>query len=276
MKVNNKEQITTLEGVPKTLLLPLFGRAKYTLEGSPLIKDEKAVEIAQRLDFDFEKLSEQIGENAGIWWAVRAYQIDKALNQFLKENPKATVVNLGAGLDTSFYRHDNGLLKWIDIDLPEVIDLRKQLLPEEDRVIQVAKSALDYSWIDLLTDAKDGVFIIAGGLLFYFLPDEVKGLLVELAERCPGAQIIFDVISPKGLEQANKLVASAGMASARLQWGVRSAAEITAWSSKIQVVSAKPYFYGVVMRFKLPLKFYFVVFKNLFFKDASMYHLKFD
>jgi len=78
------------------------------------------------------------------------------------KHPRASVVNIGAGLDTTFYRVDNGLIHWYDLDLPAVFDIRRRLLPEPDRVTYIAKSFLDPSW-PRTSHTEDGVFMIAGG-----------------------------------------------------------------------------------------------------------------
>lgn len=86
---------------------------------------------------------------------------------YITEHPRASVINLGAGLDTTFYRIDNGLIHWYDLDLPTVIDLRRQLLLDHDRVTYIAKSFLDPSWCEEV-NAQNGVFMIAAGLFHYF------------------------------------------------------------------------------------------------------------
>jgi O-methyltransferase involved in polyketide biosynthesis len=63
---------------------------------------------------------------------------------FLSNHPRSvTIVNLGAGLDTGFYRVDNGFIQWIDVDLPEVIELRKTVIPETDSSRRISGSPLD-------------------------------------------------------------------------------------------------------------------------------------
>jgi len=84
------------------------------------------------------------------------------------------VVNIGAGLDATFYRVDNGLIHWYDLDLPDVIELRKQFLTETDRTTYIAKSFLDPSWCKCIKQTEDGVFMVAGGLLRYFEEAQVK------------------------------------------------------------------------------------------------------
>jgi len=113
-----------LSGVPQTLLLPLLGRAQFSKKSYSPIQDDKAIELVNSLDFDFAKLLKTIGHFTGAWWIARAWHFDQAAKAYLNLYPNATIVNLGAGLDTTFYRIDNKKLTWVDIDLPEVISLR--------------------------------------------------------------------------------------------------------------------------------------------------------
>ena len=106
------------------------------------------------------------------------------------------MINLGAGLDTTFYRIDNGSIRWYDLDLPSIIALRKQLLPETDRTHAIAKSLLDASWYDEVTHTKHGVFAIAGGVLALLEEWQVRAFFSALADHLPGAELVFTAYSP--------------------------------------------------------------------------------
>ncbi len=109
------------------------------------------------------------------------------------------MVALAEGLQTSFWRLDaagvaDGLT-WYSIDLPPVMALREQLLPHDDRIVPLAQSALDRSWMDRV-DQSNGVFITAEGLLMYLEPDDALGLIRDCAARFPGGRMMFDSIPP--------------------------------------------------------------------------------
>jgi O-methyltransferase involved in polyketide biosynthesis len=128
---------------------------------------------------------------------ARANQFDEKVKEYIAEHPRASVVNIGAGLDATFYRVDNGLIHWYDLDLPAVIDIRRQLLPEPDRVTYIAKSLFDPSWCkDVGTEG--GVFMIAGGLFRYFEEGQVRQFFSMLADNFPGGEIIFNASSRMG------------------------------------------------------------------------------
>jgi len=201
-----------LGGVSQTLLFPLWGRAQLSKEYSSLFYDAKAVELVEKIlastiDYDFSASDMPFG---GIMFnisrkgnllpvfgliALMAKQFDDKIKTYITEHPHASVVNIGAGLDATFYRIDNGTIHWYDLDLPAVIEVRKQLLPEPDRVTYIAKSLIDPSWCDDITYTEDGVFMIAGGVLQFFEEAQVKQFFSMLADNFPDGEIVFTAMS---------------------------------------------------------------------------------
>ena len=97
-----------LGGVQKTLLLPLWGRAKETQKQTPLLIDKIAVEVTKALNYDFSLISENIGKFVQNGWIARSLYFDDKIRLFIQQFPEATIVNIGCGLDTTFFRVDNG------------------------------------------------------------------------------------------------------------------------------------------------------------------------
>ena len=151
-----------------------------------------AIQLVDSIDFDFAKFGFTRRQDM----ALRALAFDKHTRRYLVDHPKATVVALAEGLQTSFYRLDaagvGGQFRWLTVDLPPIIELRRKLLPASDRVTMCAQSALDFSWMDRV-DTEHGVFITAEGLLMYLQPEEALGLIAECAKRFPGGQMMFDL-----------------------------------------------------------------------------------
>jgi O-methyltransferase involved in polyketide biosynthesis len=235
-----------LGSVQKTLLLPLWGRAVETRKPRPLLMDPAAVRIIETMDYDFSVFAARMSFVTQLAWIARSLHIDRTIRQFLGRHPAATIVNLGCGLDTTFERVDNAALRWYDLDLPDVIELRSRYLRPGPRRRFVAASILEDAWLDLLAGA-DAVLFIAAGLLYYFEEAQVRTVLRKFADRCPGSQIVFDACSPRGLQIANKrVIEDGGMdASARLRWALVSAAAIRAWDPRISVLAEYPIFRGV-------------------------------
>jgi len=229
-----------LGSIQKTLLLPLWGRAVETDGPQPLLVDRPAAELVGRLRYDFATISETIPTVVRLSWVARALHVDRAIKAYLTDRPQATVVNLGCGLDTTFHRVDNGSMRWIDLDLPDVIALRSDLLPSGPRQRSLASSVLDPGWIREI-EAPDGVFVVASGLLCYFEEPQVRDLIVRLARAFPGGGMVLDTFSPLGMRVSNRrILRDSGMdAGAVLRWCIRRPREIQHWDDEIRVVSCR-------------------------------------
>jgi O-methyltransferase involved in polyketide biosynthesis len=186
-----------LTGISETPLFPLWARAKISRDHPLLFCDAKAVELVEKIDYDFSTLAAIPFEGNLLPIVARARHFDDRIKAYMTAHPHASVVNIGAGLDTTFYRVDNGAIHWYDLDLPPVIAFRKELIPETDRSTCIAQSFLDPSWCADVA-YRDGVFMVAGGVLRYFDESRVKQLLAMLADNFPGGEIVFNVSSRKG------------------------------------------------------------------------------
>ena len=182
-----------LTGVPETALWNLYHRA--TAAGSGRLDDPRAIELVARLDYPFERFDSPYRGPAARMHAQRVRTIDAALRRMLTGAPGATVVALGEGFETQFWRVDDGQLRWLTLDLPEVIAVRQEALPDEPRCRMVAGSAADPSWISEV-DPQRPVILTAQGLLMYFQRDEVHRMLNTWAQRLPGSVLLFDAVTP--------------------------------------------------------------------------------
>lgn len=176
----------TLGPLEKTSVVPLWHRAQVTKAKPELLDDPKAVNLVEQLDYDFSPFQQRFTLTDSLRSAARTRQFDDKLRAYINAHPYASIVNLGAGLDTAFYRVDNGSIEWYDLDLPDVITLRQRLLSETTRVKYIAKSLFDTSWFADIDCTDNGVFILARGVLWFFEEAQVKEFLSSLADALPG------------------------------------------------------------------------------------------
>ena len=182
-----------------TLLPNLARRAAAAAAKKPLLDDPLAVEALERLDWD---VPDDYRRGASLH-AVRVATFDGAVRRFLKRSPGGTVVALGEGLETQFWRVDNEHMHWLTVDLPPVLDLRRRVLPGESRQQSYSGSALDLRWADQLEPGAP-VLVTAQGVLPYFERDQVHDLIAAMAERLPGSSFVFDVVPDRMLEFVQK------------------------------------------------------------------------
>jgi O-methyltransferase involved in polyketide biosynthesis len=182
-----------LEGVPETLLWTLHHRAVEARRRDAVLDDPLAIELVEHIDYPFER---RFGARAwlGQWQALRARCFDREIRRFLSAHPDGTVVALGEGLETQFWRVDNARVTWVSVDLPESIAARQRLLPHGERQRELACSALDTGGWMGEADAGRGLLLTAQGLLMHFRREEVHGLLRACAERFPGSDLVFDAV----------------------------------------------------------------------------------
>jgi len=214
-----------------------------TRKARPLLVDRTAVRIVESIDYDFSTISRNISSISQLAWIARSLHTDRTIREFLERHPGATFVNLGCGLDTTFERVDNGRLCWYDLDLLDVIELRKKYIPESGRRKSIACSLLDEGWLGQLK-AGDSNFFLASGVFYYLEEVQLKAFLIKLANALPGSEILFDACSPRGLQLANRKVIKAGGmdGSAILKWGLQRAKDMESWDSRIAVVAECPIF----------------------------------
>jgi O-methyltransferase involved in polyketide biosynthesis len=262
-----------LGSVQKTLLLPLWGRALETGKKRPLLVDRMAVEILSAIDYDFSTMARNISPLTRLAWIARSLHTDRTIREFLERDAGATVVNLGCGLDTTFERVDNGHLRWVDLDLPDVMELRRKLIPESPRRRSIACSLLDDAWLGELGGAGPVLFV-AGGVLYYLEESQLKTFFIQLADAFPGCEILFDACTPRGLRAANERVLKAGGMdeSAVLKWGLRRAGDMEAWDSRIRVLADYPTYRGMKRGIGLREKVGTTIFDVL--RIMSMVHLR--
>jgi O-methyltransferase involved in polyketide biosynthesis len=234
-----KQKISIEKGnVQETLLLPLWGRAYETQKDKPRLIDKKAVEILEQLDYDFSNIEEtQSMSQHG--WVARSLHTDKMVLEFIEQCPEATIVNIGCGLDTTFSRIDNGKIMFYELDLPDVIALRKNFYEDSDRHKSIASSFLDTEWFEEI-EARDALLFLAGGVLYYFEEEQIKEFFIKAADYFGKCDFYFDSLSPMGMKFAKKAVLKKGGMGMAMDggWGLKPVRALEKWDKRIKVVSA--------------------------------------
>ena len=228
--------------VQETLILPLYSRKLCTELYPNLYRDETAVHLLDLIDYDFseaEKNSRSLMQRFGaLEVAMRQNDLAFEVQAYLKKHPSAAVVNLGCGLDNTGRACDNGRCKIYNLDFPDVIALRQQLLPAGEREENIPCDLKDSAWFDRI-DASGGAVFFASGVFYYFLSEQVKGLVQKMANVFPGGVLVFDAAN----RTAVKMIAKTWLKSAKIQdvgayFAVSDASkEIGAWDSRLQVTS---------------------------------------
>ena len=213
--------------VAETLLIPLYARALEARQPVPLIRDEAAAALVEQIDYDFART--RMHHHDQIFTLMRVREFDRRARDFLARHPQAVVIHIGCGLDTRFERVDNGQVTWYDLDLPEVIALRRQLIAEGERRRYLGCSVFDSSWLTAAgAQAGRPTLFLAEGVFPYFEEAQVKGLFLTFLERFPGAELVCDAMTPL-MVRANNLQLRFLRVGARLHWGLRRGRDPERW-----------------------------------------------
>ena len=196
----------------ETLIIPLYARWLCSQKFPELFQDETAGELIKKVDYDFfalEKQSESIMHSFGaLEVAMRQNDLAWEIRDYLHQHPKAAVINLGCGLDNTGRVCDNGQCHIWNIDLPDVIALRNQVL-------------------------------FAAGVFYYFTTDQIRQLVKTMVEHFPGGRLVFDAAGKTAVKLMLKTwVKQAGIKDVGAYFSVKDAkGELECWSSLLSVSS---------------------------------------
>ncbi len=234
--------------VQETLVIPLFGRLVCSERFPELFSDPEAERICDCLDYDFEDKRKKMESAAGLFGALevaqRQYDLRCEVEAYLKDHPKAAVVNLGCGLDDTFSKVDNGQCRGYNIDLPDVIQVRSDLLPAKEREKNLSGDLNDHRWMEQI-DAAGGAVFFAAGVFYYFKTEDVKRLFSRMAERFPGAVLAFDTCNERGAKLMRKTwLKEAGISNVSAFFSLEDEKELCGWSDHFSSVTARSYMRG--------------------------------
>lgn len=223
-----------LGAIQETLLIPLYARAQEAKCRNPLFRDPKSVEMVEKLEYGFRRFDAAVNVLRDV--VIRTELLDHLVSQFLDRHPSGQVINLGAGLDTRFIRLDNGLVHWVDVDMPDATELREKFLPPSERNRVIGRSMFDYEWIDeIFRISPWQTLLLAEGLFMYFQPDEIRYLFQTLATRFPGAELIFQSTSPDFVGRKRQ-VPGVRETPATFGWGINHGRQVEEFDPNIRFI----------------------------------------
>ena len=216
-----KEKVNVI-GVPETMVQTLYARAKETKKQNAKIKDEIAVELVERLDYDFSRADKDSAMTYGV--IARTIVLDRMVRQYLEKHENTVVVNIACGLDTRCYRMKGKYLRWYNVDLPETMKIRQQFLPETDPIYQIAKSAMDDSYVDDIDYHGENVLVVIEGLTMYLCENDIRKMFSIIEKSFQKITVMVETMSPFVVKHVKEK--SIEGSNAKFTWGVKNGTEL--------------------------------------------------
>lgn len=236
--------------ISETAFLTLQCHALDAQSQRPLLSDKRSIETLDILKKYFSEsdsiLHKKLFENKVkykliVYTVLRAKRYDSYILDFLNKYPNSTVVNIGCGLDTRFERIDNGSIHYYDLDLPDIMNIKRQILPEKERYHQISKSVFEFDWIDKIE--SEHVILVAEGVFMYCNGQDVKSLFLMLQERLPNSEMVCEVFNSKWLKGWRKKTMEFKLKKelrlgegTSFQFGISDSDEIGSWNQGLKLI----------------------------------------
>ncbi|MEC5343081.1 class I SAM-dependent methyltransferase [Brenneria populi] len=227
--------------VSNTLLIPLACKAEESMRQHPIIVDDVACDILKKTRFDIKKYKNKKTSRVGT--AIRAKYFDNETIEFINKNENPVIITLGCGLDARYQRIGDAAqqARFYYIDLMDVIDARKKLIPCHENEKYISGSILDNDWIYAVKKElhhDEHLFFIIEGVLMYFTEEQVKKIFNALCQNFSNSGMIFDMLNTWLSKNSAKhdTVKNSGV---QFSFGLDDEKEIERWNSKLTHVKTK-------------------------------------
>ncbi|MET7336375.1 class I SAM-dependent methyltransferase [Nonomuraea sp. NPDC005650] len=231
-----KIDLTPVQG---TMLATLYARALDSRTPHPILGDRTAEEVVDRIDYDWRRTGTRAPWDAAML-ALRARQLDRWTGEFLSAHPRATVLHLACGLDTRVHRlAPEPSVRWLDVDYPEVVDLRRRLLPPPAGDYRMlGASVTDEDWLEQ-APADRPVVAIFEGLTMYLHEEQLRQLIQRICGRFPSGQLLFDCFSKRLVRWSRawgRMGGSLREVTQSWHWGLDDPRELEGWHAGLSYV----------------------------------------
>lgn len=226
------EIFSGLSSLARTAFFPLCSRYFAAKRFDSLFDDPQLLRIGKELGCDDFQVPQSIQFNA----VAKTALIDEQVLAFIRENPEGVIVNLGCGFDTRFFRVDNGKISWYDLDLAEVVAVKKGFLAETQRYRYIGSSVLDFAWMKKINPKGKRVLLIAEALLMYFSEEEVKELFQQLQGYFSHPRLLVEVVSPRVVKHSASKQVFLQQENLAYRWGIEKSSKMEKWMKGLQVL----------------------------------------
>ncbi|MCR5067500.1 MAG: class I SAM-dependent methyltransferase [Erysipelotrichaceae bacterium] len=232
--------MSRFEGVEDTMYIPLTARIYVSKRFPEYFYDIKALELESEMPY--EELVSRSTEYFNMAGACRFYNTDQMIRKFIDSHLMSNVINIGCGLETSYFRIEPQKEKAVfyEVDLPEVIETRRRVLGERQNEVLIASDMFDFSWTDNI-NKKFPTLVTIIGVFQYFEEEKVIRFLKGLKERFDDVEVIFDAMTFKAIKYANDYIRKTGNNDAELHFSTDNG-QIVADKCGMRLIEERPFF----------------------------------
>lgn len=236
----NKNDIKIEDSIGETLLITLYMKHKESQKENPIIVDNVASNLVDRINYNFSKFDKAINSSVGV--AIRAKYFDKLTMKFIKQKKNTVIVIVGCGLDSRYDRIGEVAKDtfFYQLDIPEVMEIREKLIPKRYNEHYIYSSMLNHQWMDELQEKHSNanfLFVIEG-VFMYFCKKEVMSVFKNLASRFSNSEILFDIVNI-WMSKNSHIHDSVKFTNAKFIYGTNNDKEMEEWANNLQLISSK-------------------------------------
>jgi methyltransferase (TIGR00027 family) len=200
----------TIRHISDTARWAAMYRARETEREDALFRDPFARRLAGERGEEIAKAT-PFHEKHSWSWVTRTYLFDSIISEQVAQGADV-VINLAAGLDTRPYRMRlPASLKWVEVDLPDILDYKEEVLKAEKPVCSLERIRLDLSdakgrrsLFDGLAGETAKALVITEGLVIYLQAEEVSAVAEDLKRFPAFKRWVLDIASPGLLRMLQK------------------------------------------------------------------------
>ncbi|MDR1614417.1 MAG: class I SAM-dependent methyltransferase [Campylobacteraceae bacterium] len=209
-----------LQGVSDTLFIPLAARIFVSKKFPEYFFDEKALSLEKYIP----SMQKSSSEYYSLASAARYYNLDLMVKAFINKNGKSNIVYLGAGFETAYYRLNEQIAIFYEIDLPDIIAIRRIMLGEQTNERLIGGDMFDMEWSKQI-DRSIPTLLVASGVFQYFKEDKIVKFINDIKNSFSNVELIFDATNKAGIKYANKYVRKTGNSDALMYFYIDDSIE---------------------------------------------------
>lgn len=245
--------MSRFEGVADTLYIPLTARIYVSEHFPEYFHDEKAVSL--KAEMPYEEIAAKSSEYYQLAGASRFYNTDQMIKSYIAQHPKCNIIHIGCGLETAYFRiQPDDDVRVYEMDLPEVIEVRRKVLGESANDILIGGDMFDFAWAERIDNTLPTMVTVIG-VFQYFEEERVIRFLQQLKETFPDVQVVFDVMTERAIKYANDYIRKTGNKDAELHF-CTDEGKTVAEKCGMVLVEERPFYGDARKQLKRKVSFY--------------------